>query len=211
MLQRQFKAISLYQCECENRQAAVFEKRQEDSVAKERKRRGRRGYLEDFQKTASGEYIYKGVCHAYQEDGLSRKKALAVLWLLTVGMAASVVIGGCMPAAGLMDCWYVILPWGLCLVAIVSVVWLMGRLTAGGDPLRDYVYRATILQSGLRGNLTLILAAATIAGEAVYLFGSGFGGRVKETAVFLFCMLALLVCALLWRLIMRRLHWSSGK
>ncbi len=188
-----------------------MERRQEGSVAGQKKRRGRRSYLEDFKRTASGEYIYKGPCHSYQEDGLSRQKALAVLWLLTIAMAASVVAGGCMPAAGLMDCWYVILPWGFSLVAVVSVVWLMGRLTAGGDPLRDYVYRATVLQSRLRGNLVFFLAAATLAGETVYLLGNGFGIRMKETVFFLFCMSALFVCTILWRLIMRRLHWSPEK
>lgn len=180
-------------------------------MAKEHKRRGRRGYLEDFQRAASGEYIYKGVCHAYQEEGVSLRKALAGLWILTLGMAVSVIAGGCMPAAGLMDCWYVILPWGICLVAVVSLVWLMGRLTAGGDPLRDYVYRATVLQSRFRGNLVMILAAATIVGETVYLFGNGAGGRVRETVVFFLSMVIVLVCVMLWRVIFSRLHWSSGK
>lgn len=180
-------------------------------MAKERKRRGRRGYLEDFQKMASGEYIYKGVYHAYQGEGVSLRKALAGLWVLTVGMAVSVIAGGCMPAAGLMDCWYVILPWGICLIGVVSLVWLMGRLTAGGDPLRDYVYRATVLQSRLRGNLVMILAAATIAGESVYLFGNGAGDRVMETVVFFFSMVIVLVCVVLWQVIFSRLRWTPGK
>ncbi len=177
-------------------------------MAKQQKRRGRRGYLADFERAASGEYVYKGPCHSYREEGLSRRRALAVLWMLAAAMAGSVVVGGCMPAAGLMDCWYVILPWGLSLVAVVSVLWLMGRLTAGGEPLRDYVYRATVLQSRLRGNLVLFLAAGTLAGETFYLLRYGAGGRTKETVVFLFCTAALLVCTVLWRLVISRLRWS---
>ena len=48
----------------------------------QKKRRGRRAYLDDFQKTASGEYVYNGKMHYYQSEHMGRKKAIFVLWLL---------------------------------------------------------------------------------------------------------------------------------
>ena len=57
----------------------------------QKKRRSRRAYLDDFQKTASGEYVYNGKLHYYQSEHMGRKKAIFVLWLLTVG--AMVVLG----------------------------------------------------------------------------------------------------------------------
>ena len=134
-------------------------------MAEEKKRRGRRAYLEDFQKTATGEYVYTGKLHYYETQGLERRQALLRLWLLTGAIAAAVVVSGCVPAAGMSNTFYVLLPYAGALLSAASVVWLMCRLAAGGDPLRHYVYTATVAQMRVRGRLVLIFSALTLVGE----------------------------------------------
>ena len=48
-------------------------------MSDKKKRRGRRAYLEDFRRSASGEYIYQGA-HYARKGGLSRSGHLARLW-----------------------------------------------------------------------------------------------------------------------------------
>ena len=90
-------------------------------MAEEKKRRGRRAYLEDFQKTATGEYVYTGKLHYYETQGLERRQALLRLWLLTGAIAAAVVVSGCVPAAGMSNTFYVLLPYAGALLSAASV------------------------------------------------------------------------------------------
>jgi len=160
-----------------------------------KKRRGRRAYLDDFRREFNGEYTYVGKLHAYEPGQMDRKRALTVLWGLTVLLSAAAVSAGCVDAAGLTNCWYVILPWTGSVVSAASVVWLMCRLSAGGDPLRDYVYTATVERFAVRGWLTAGFAACAILGELVFLLLHGAGERRGATAAFLVLMAAAAVAA----------------
>lgn len=175
----------------------------------QKKRRGRRAYLDDFQKTASGEYVYNGKMHYYQSEHMGRKKAIFVLWLLTILMCAGILAGGFLPAAGMNSCPYVLIPYTAALLTTGSVVWLMCRLSAAGDPMRDYIWKATVKQFALRGWLAVIFGVCTLAGEAVYLFIHGAEGMLAGTAAFL-AVTALYLCgALVWKSTARKLVWSN--
>ncbi len=178
-------------------------------MAGEKKRRGRRAYLDDFQKTATGEYVYTGQLHHYETEGISRRQALARLWILTAVMAVAQVVSGCVPAAGMSNTFYVLLPYAGGLLSAASVVWLMCRLSAGGDPLRHYVYTATVGQMRLRGYLVLAFAAVTLVGEAVYLILHGVGTVLAGTVVFVICQAIFLIAALAWKSFVRKLCWSK--
>ncbi len=170
--------------------------------------KGRRAYLDDFQKTASGEYVYTGVLHHYEGKGMSRGKALAVLWALSAVMAVTAVVPGCVTAVGMQNTIYVLLPYMGSLMSTVSVIWAMCRLAAGGDPLRDYVYRATVGQARLRSLLTAGFTAAALVGSLVCMILHGVGDMLPGTIVFWVCELLLLGCALLWLRVMNQLRWS---
>ena len=178
-------------------------------MAGEKKRRGRRAYLDDFQKTATGEYVYTGKLHRYQTEGIGRRQALLRLWAITAAMAVAGIISGCVPAAGMSHTFYVLLPYAGELVSAASVVWLMCRLAAGGDPLRDYVYKATVLQMGVRGYLVLIFSAVALVGEGVYIVLYGLGSSPAGTMVFLLCQIVCLSAALAGKSFRKKLRWAN--
>jgi hypothetical protein len=170
----------------------------------------RRAYLDEFQKTAAGEYVYTGAVHSYVNQGVSRGKALAALWALTAFLAAGALVAGCVPAAG-MNTFYVLLPYVASLISAASVVWLMCRLTAGGDPLRDYVYRATVPKAALRANLTMVCAGGTLLGGAVHWARNGAEDKVLGTAAFLACEGVVFLSVFLWKLGFQRLKWKEER
>lgn len=176
-------------------------------MAQERKRRGRRAHLDDFQRSVSGEYIYTGKTHPFPAGGMTRRMFLARLWTLAGVMLAGGILAGCLPAAGVGDTPYVILPYVGSLLSAVSVVWLMCRLTGGGDPLPNYIYQKTVGQFALRGILTLTFSCAALAGEVLYLALHGPGDRLPGTLGFLLCQAAVAASALGWRWMTRRINW----
>lgn len=109
---------------------------------------------------------------------------------LAVPAAAAVaceVAGGCFPAPGNGRCFYVILPYAAALIACVMAAWAVGRLIAGGEQVREYVYDATVKKLPGRARAAAALAAATGAGEAVYLLLHGPEGMAAGAAAYLLC------------------------
>lgn len=163
----------------------------------EQKRR-RRSYLEDFHETASGEYVYTGRIHPFEGTASERVRALAALWGCTALSLAALVAGGCLPAAGMDGCPYVLLPYAAALLAEVSVVWLMGRLTAGGESLRDYVYKSTVGKARVRGTIAAAFCGLTLAGEGLYLALNGAGERRAGSAALCLLLMLALGMQVLW-------------
>jgi hypothetical protein len=85
----------------------------------------------------------------------------------------------------------------------------MCRLTAGGEPLRDYVYKATVKQYVLRSVLTIVFAACSLLGDGIYLILHGFDSKVAGTAAFLVCQTLLCVCGIIWKKFFNELKWSE--
>ncbi len=175
----------------------------------EGKKRRRRAYLTDFRAEVGGGYVYTGPLYHFQPGRLSRGRALALLWGLTALMALCAVGAGCIDAAGMGDCWYVIAPWAATLISMASVVWLMCRLSAGGDPLRGYVYTATVERFAPRSALVVGFSACAVLGELIFLLRNGAQGRQGGTALFLVCMVLAMGSAALWRRVTKGLKWSK--
>lgn len=155
------------------------------------KKRKRRAYLDDFQKDASGKYVYVGVRYAFSGDRASRRRFLTILWILCGAMLAASVAANCLPGALFRNRPYLVLPGGLSLVASFSVIWKLCRLTVGGDPLRGYVYQETVERLPILAMLSAMCGLLSLAGG---LYGAIFGGAAAEgSACFLFLALELLV------------------
>lgn len=175
---------------------------------KEKKRRGRRGYLADFRQTVTGEYVYEGTIHRFEGPG-SWKKNMAGLWGLALVLLGAAAAAGLIPAPGIVGTAYITIPYALSLVCAISVVWLMARWTLGGQELRDYVYRATVGQVKLRGWAAAGFAAIALVGEIVYLIGHGWGAMAASAAGLLVALTVELVTVAVWTWLAGRLRWSK--
>ena len=82
----------------------------------EKKYKGRRAYLNDFKKNESGNYEYQGDLYYWKGDKESLKKEMITLWLLGIGMLASLILAGCVDAPGAMNSFTVVLPYTISFV-----------------------------------------------------------------------------------------------
>ena len=132
-----------------------------------KKSRGRRAYLDDFRRSASGEYIYTGAYYS-RSGGYSRREHLARLWPAGAVLIAAAVARGCIPVAGMaggtLHSLYVLIPYLCELICAVSVVWALVRLSANPEPLREYVHSATAAILPLRSAFAAAFAAAAFVG-----------------------------------------------
>lgn len=174
-------------------------------MAKDKKQRGRRAYLNDFERDLTGSYQYRGGHYRYA-GSLPRGKALAGLWGLSVFTLAALLGAGMMDGPGLGRCGYVLIPYAAACVGAVSVVYTVGRLTANGDPLREYVLEQTVRKLPVRGGLTLILAALSAVGGAVFAVT---GGPNWERVVFVLLCAAAFAAQLALRRMMRDMDWQK--
>ena len=72
-----------------------------------------------------------------------------------------------------MQQFYVLLPYAGALVAGISAVWALARMSRGGARLRSYVYEETVAKLPLRCLLTGVFAALAAVGECMDVFLNG--------------------------------------
>lgn len=139
-----------------------------------------RSYLEDYQINEQGEYEFHGA-HLRWELPEKRKEVQRVLWLCLTGAAILMLAAGCIPAPGVNNMFYLLLPYAAGLGFCVWSAMALGRMCAEADPMREHVFKT----SAGRLPMTFILVALTdiicVIAEAVHLIlhpgeGSPFYG-----------------------------------
>lgn len=175
---------------------------------KNKKKKGRRAYLDDFQTTVSGEMIYCGAYYVYQGPAGARKAFLLKVTGSAAAAAVFSVLSGCVPAPGTLNCFYVLLPLLGSILSAVSVLWAVIRLIGGGETLREYVYTATVEELPLRTALCIGCAGLSILGELLFLLLNGAGGKVPGLLLFLLSQGSVLLASLFCRKTAAAAKWK---
>ena len=131
-------------------------------------RKNKHAYLDEFEKDLNGNYQYRGA-HYYYKGTQSRGKALAGLWVLCGGGTACLLAAGFVHGATAHAPFWLLLPYMAGLLAGVYVLYLLVRLTAGGDPLRAYIHEQTAQKLPGVCLAAAVLAALTAAAQLVQL------------------------------------------
>ena len=140
-------------------------------------RKNKHAYLDDFEKDLNGNYQYRGA-HYYYKGAQSRGKALAGLWVLCGGGTACLLAAGFVHGATAHAPFWLLLPYMAGLLAGVYVLYLLVRLTAGGDPLRAYIHEQTAQKLPGVCLAAAVLAALTAVAQLVQL---ALGGQNLAT------------------------------
>ena len=175
-------------------------------MANKKRRFSKRAYLDYFSKDASGGFTYTGGYYALQGGGY---KALSVRLAVFAAVAAvCTVVCGCLP--GIIDVFYVILPYVAEVGFTGSVVYAVLRFLTNAKPLREYVYSATVAAFPWRALLAAAFAGAGVIAGTVFFILNGVG-NVWLTAAFYVCKAASVVCMLLVRRAAKSSVWTLSK
>lgn len=178
-------------------------------MEKKRRKRGENSYLNDFHPNLAGEYIYDGALYACTADADARKALKRRLWICAALLLIAAVVSGSIPAPGMLNCFYVILPFILELIAAVTVAWAAVRLGRDWDAVREYVYERSVTVLPGRAMAAAVCAAAGFLCEIIYLAVSGHDGQPLYAALYLLLKALSLLCALTIRRLVRRSDWAK--
>ena len=131
-------------------------------------KRGRRSYLDDFQRDVNGEYQYRGAHYRYA--GMMEYRTLRrSLWLCCGCGSALVLAAGCLPGATAGAAWYVTLPTMLALVAAGVLLWTTAQWSRGGMTLRAYVHARTVRRLPAEALIAAGMSAFGTVGQGISL------------------------------------------
>lgn len=163
-----------------------------------KKRRGRRAYLDDYKALANGEIVYTGKVYSWS-GSTPWNRELSFLWLCAGLPGVCVAVCGVLPVSGMMNTFYVILPWLLSFIGAGSVIWAMCRITHHGKHLKAHVFHATVEALPVRAVFTAICAAAAMAGQIAKLILD----RGSETPAADACFLLLMALSVSFSAVLR--------
>lgn len=178
-------------------------------MEKRRPRRGKNSYLNDFHLNLAGEYIYEGAYYTCRTSGAELKKLRLRLWALAVLAVLAALAGGFLPAPGMQNCFYVLLPYAGELISAVSVLWALAKLGADWQRVREYTYERSVTVLPQRTALVLVFSATGFVGECVFLFLSGNRGHLPAAILFCLLKIAVFLSALTIHRVIRRTAWDK--
>ena len=153
-------------------------------MAEEKKKMKRRSYLDDYKKNAAGEYEYTGRYVAFVGTEAERRGLVIRLIALCAAGFAAGVICGCIPAAGMDNCFYVLLPYAAALCACFRTLWAAGRLAVHKEPLKEYVHAATVKRIVPWAWVWAVTAAMSAVSSAVFAVLHDGGIQVASSIAF---------------------------
>ena len=80
-------------------------------MGEQHKKHSRREHLNDFHLNVAGEYVYDGALYACQNDDAKQRRSKRAVWGMAAILTVAVAAGGCIPAPGMQNCFYVLLPY----------------------------------------------------------------------------------------------------
>ncbi|MBR1811211.1 MAG: hypothetical protein IJ766_06145 [Clostridia bacterium] len=174
-------------------------------------RPSRRTYLNDFKRDASGRYIYRGRYLAFDGAEKRRKRLLAKLCVLAFVSVLAVIGAGSLDTAGMDNTFYVLIPYMGEIAFTAALVWATVRLCISGEPLREYIYKATVDRLPKLGFALAISAAVTLICAGIYLTLNGFGGKAVLCVTYLLLQIVIIFVSFLHIKALKKARWNSEK
>ena len=175
-----------------------------------KKRAGKRKqYLNDFRVAVNGEYVYTGDYYSPEMDRSNYSRLRGCIVVAVAITAGFVFAAGLLPAAGSINCFYVILPFLAVIICCCITAWKVLRLLLSGYSVRKYVYENTVLVIPVWIKAGTISSAVTLVSETVFLFINGFMEREQQTAIFILLIALSIAGYLLILRLIKRISWKK--
>ena len=127
-----------------------------------------RSYLDDYQINEQGEYEFRGAYYRWELPE-KRKEVQRTLWLCLTGAAVLMVAAGCIPAPGVNNMFYLLLPYAAGLGFCVWGAMALGRMCTEADPMREHKFKTSTGRLPMIFVLAALMDIICVIAEAVHL------------------------------------------
>ena len=170
------------------------------------KGRKRWDHLNDFKRTADGQYIYSG--KSYTADGFSRFKKKYIPLLLSAVLSTSA--SGFINAAGMNNSFYVILPFIAEVICLFVLTWNSVRLLWAKGVLREYIYSPVKNNVPASSFFVTVFAAIGLIGSLIFMLLHGFEGKPVQCVMYILLKIVSGVCSLLLYKVFKKTEWKEA-
>ena len=170
--------------------------------------RKHRSELEYFRRDEEGKFFYTGGYCRYAGKP-TRIRQLALLWTICGTSALALITAGCLSAPGMTGSVYVLIPYVAALIALCAGLWALGRLSLGGDPIRE-TDCASAESAPRRLTAAGVLSLAVAAGEGLHLLLHGAADKQEATTACLLLLAVSGILALMGKSRFRFLRWEKN-
>lgn len=178
-------------------------------MEEKRKRHNRREYLNDFHLNVAGEYVYDGALYACKSDDASQRRFKRTVWGMAAVLVIAVVAGGCIPAPGMLNSSYVLLPYLGEFLSAGSVVWALAKLGTDWSAVREYNYQKSVAVLPVRTVVTAVFSALGFVCELIFFFTNDHAGQTFFALLYVLLKLTALLCTLVLRAEIMQAEWGK--
>lgn len=176
------------------------------SDKKKRPQFAKRTYLNDFKRTASGEYIYSGA--SFVPVNTDYKRITVVSLLIGIAVTVLTLLSGIIPAAGMKNSPFLLVPYVAEVGLSGSVIWAAVRLMAADRPVKEFIYRGTVLSIPRRCIAAVVACSLSIVGQTVFVLWQGFEDQLLFTLCNYLIKLLCIVLLLVFRGFFLKTEWT---
>ena len=145
----------------------------------------RRDHLKNFIKDANGEYHYAGDYYVLKGD---KARAMSASQFFSVLTEILLIVAGLFPAGGVMDTWYVIIPYGVSVVLGGVIIYRTSQWVKGHGEITEFVHEKSIVKMPANRKAMMIVLGVAFLGEVIWLLIHGRGYYFAGSILFLFCV-----------------------
>ena len=178
-------------------------------MEKKRRKRGENSYLNDFHPNLAGEYIYSGTLYACQNDDAKQRRSKRAVWGMAAILTVAVAAGGCIPAPGMQNCFYVLLPYLGEFLGAASVIWALAKLGMDWGTVREYNYKQSVAVLPVRTAVTAVFSGLGIVCELIFFFVNDHAGQTFFALLYVLLKLTALLSALVLRAEIMQAEWDK--
>lgn len=170
----------------------------------EKKKKGRKAYLNDFKMSLSGEYIYTGAHYMPEGDYKKTRLQATVAAVLLVSLN---LLCGCIPAEPMLNAFYVIIPFVASLATSAVLLWAVTRLWLNRLPLREYTLHQTFERLSPAATVGMVFSAVTAVAFLVFSLINGIQSLNGWSWVFFGCNILTILANVFVRVCTKNINW----
>lgn len=178
-------------------------------MGEQHKKHSRREHLNDFHLNIAGEYVYDGALYACQSDDSKQRRSKRAVWGMAAILTVAVAAGGCIPAPGMQNCFYVLLPYLGEFLGAASVIWALAKLGMDWGTVREYNYKKSVAVLPVRTAVTAVFSLLGIVCELIFFFVNDHAGQTFFALLYVLLKLIALLSVLVLRAEIMQAEWDK--